>query len=188
MRTYLFWHQPHPSVDREGYEQALARFHRSLAEQSPPGFRGSASYRIPETPWLGDQHGYEDWYLLDGSWALDPLNEIAVAGPMIPSHTAVAGQMETGFGGLYALLWGAADLPERRTEVWLTRPRGIQAKSALEPFRHAYPGLACWRRQMVLGPAPEFLLTAPPDRKVDPPQGWLARPTMSVRLEGTGNP
>lgn len=187
MRTYLFWHRPRASVDARAYEQALMSFHRALAEQSPPGFRGSASYRIPAAPWLGKERGYEDWYLIDGSWALDPLNEMAAAGPMMPSHNAAAAEMETGYGGLYSLISGAADLPERRMQTWLTRPRGIPWKPALEALRRAHPGIACWRRQMVLGPAPEFLVTSPFDHTVDPPKGWLALPMESVRLDRTHN-
>jgi hypothetical protein len=57
-------------------------------------------------PWLGNRAGYEDWCLLDGSWALDPLNAFAVAGPMMSAHDAAAAQMEEGHGGLYALVRG----------------------------------------------------------------------------------
>ncbi len=48
--------------------------------------------------------GYEDWCLLDGSWALDPLNAFAVAGSVTSAHDAAAAQMEEGHGR--ALLFG----------------------------------------------------------------------------------
>jgi hypothetical protein len=57
-------------------------------------------------PWLGNRPEYEDWCLLDGSWALDPLNAFAGAGPVMSAHDAAAAQMEEGHGGLYALVWG----------------------------------------------------------------------------------
>jgi hypothetical protein len=41
--------------------------------------------------WLDNRPGYEDWCLLDGSWALDPLNAFA---------DSAAAQMEEGHGGL----------------------------------------------------------------------------------------
>ena len=55
---------------------------------------GSASFRVAALPWLGNRPGYEDWCLLDGSWALDPLNAFAVAGPVMSAHVATAGTSE----------------------------------------------------------------------------------------------
>jgi hypothetical protein len=83
------------------------------------------------------------WCLLDGSWALDPLNAFAVAGPVMSAHDAAAAQMEQGHGGLYALVWGEPTLPERSTAVWLTRPRGIQWRTSLDttpPIKRAWAG------------------------------------------------
>ena len=37
------------------FEQALERFHRSLAHRPPSGFRGSAAFRARELPWLGHE-------------------------------------------------------------------------------------------------------------------------------------
>jgi hypothetical protein len=90
-------------------------------------------------PWLGDRPGYEDWCLLDGSWALDPLNAFAVAGALMSVHDAAAAQMEEGHGGLHALVWGEPVLPKQSTAVWLTRPRGIQWRTTLGLI--APPGL-----------------------------------------------
>ena len=87
------------------------RFQQRLGQQQPPGFGGSASFRVAALPWLGNRPGYEDWYLLDGSWALDPLNAFAVAGPVMNAHDAAAAQ-----GGLYALVWGEPVLSERRPQ------------------------------------------------------------------------
>ena len=52
MLAYLFWHRPAAQVEQAAYEQALERFHRSLAHQPPSGFRGSACLRLDELPWL----------------------------------------------------------------------------------------------------------------------------------------
>jgi len=105
MLAYLFWHRPHSTTTIKQYEEALLRFQQHLGQQDPPGFRGSASFRVADLPWLGNLPGYEDWCLLDGSWALDPLNSFAVAGPVVSAHDAAATQMEEGYGGLYALVW-----------------------------------------------------------------------------------
>jgi hypothetical protein len=126
MIAYLFWHCAYPTTTAEQYEEALMRFQQRLGQQQPPGFGGSASFRVAALPWLGNRPGYEDWCLLDGSWALDPLNAFAVAGPVISAHDAAAAQMEDGHGGLYALVWGEPVLPKRSTAVWLTRPRGMR--------------------------------------------------------------
>ncbi len=80
MRAYISWHRPYEDVAGAAYEGALAAFHESLAAAPAPGFLGSAAHRISATPWLGDRGGYEDWNLVEASWALDPLNQFAVVG------------------------------------------------------------------------------------------------------------
>ena len=107
MIAYLFWHCAYPTTTVEKYEEALMRFQQRLGQQQPPGFAGSASFRVAALPWLGNRPGYEDWCLLDGSWALDPLNAFAVAGPVVSAHDAAAAQMEDGYGGLYTPWSGA---------------------------------------------------------------------------------
>ena len=86
MIAYLFWHCAYPTSTVEQYEEALMRFQQRLGQQQPPGFGGSASFRVAALPWLGNRPGYEDWCLLDGSWALDPLNAFALAGPVTEIH------------------------------------------------------------------------------------------------------
>lgn len=186
MHAYLFWHRPYASVDATQYEEALLSFHEHLTGQSPPGFRGSASYRVRGFPWLGKRPGYEDWYLIDGSWALDPLNDLAVTGRMETPHAAAAAQMEVGYGGYYVLLWGTPLLAEHLTETWLTRPRGIPWRPALHPLRNAHSGMTCWRRQMVLGPAPEFVMVGASEQKNSQPSGWAALPVSADRVGQNG--
>ena len=96
MIAYLFWHCAYPTTTAEQYEEALMRFQQRLGQQQ---LGGSASFRVGALPWLGNRPGYEDWCLLDGSWALDPLNAFAVAGPVMSAHDATAAQMEEGHGG-----------------------------------------------------------------------------------------
>ncbi len=92
MLAYIFWHRPYSATIVNQSEEALLRFQQHLRQQDPPGFRGSASFRVAALPWLGNRAGYEDWCLLEGSWALDPLNSFAVAGPVTSAHDAAAAQ------------------------------------------------------------------------------------------------
>ena len=185
MIAYLFWHCAYPTTTVEQYEEALMRFQQRLGQQQPPGFSGSASFRVAALPWLGNRPGYEDWCLLDGSWALDPLNAFAVAGPVMNAHDAAAARMEEGHGGLYTLVWGEPVLPERSTAVWLTRPRGIHWQPVLDTLRQPYPQTTLWRRQMVLGPGKEFVLIVPPGINVAAPAGWSALAIERVRVDAS---
>jgi hypothetical protein len=65
-----FWHRPYPNTERQRYEQAIVRFQNDLAGSKPPGFIGATSFQIEAVPWLSDLPGYEDWYLLVGTWAM----------------------------------------------------------------------------------------------------------------------
>lgn len=176
MLAYIFWHRPYPAISESEYESTLLRFHRQLAEVSPSGLQASAAHRISPTPWLGERGGYEDWYFLDAAWALDPLNRAAASGRMEAPHGAIATLMETGYGGLYSLVSGElAHLPRSRVS-WLSRPRGIRYEPVLAELCERIGGqLNCWRRQMVLSPAPEFALVGPPSLNPVLPTGWQAR-------------
>ncbi len=126
MLAYLLWHRPADGIERDAYERACERFHRSLRHAPPAGFRGSAVLRLAECPWLAHaQDGaYEDWYLLDDFTALGVLNEAAVAHGYRTAHDDVARRFGKGAGGLYGLLEGHADLADTLRSVWISRPPG----------------------------------------------------------------
>ena len=85
MLAYVFWHRRSPGIDDSSYADLLRRFHRVLAAHPTPGFLGSYSYRLSAAPWLpGHETAYEDWYLLENSAAIDPLNDGAVSCPVRP--------------------------------------------------------------------------------------------------------
>jgi hypothetical protein len=172
MLAYIFWHRPYSHVDRDAYESALMRFQADLADAPPPGMIGAASYRIEPVPWLSDLPGYEDWYLLEASWAMDPLNAFALAGRTQSSHGAVAAQADQGHGGLYAHAGGEVLPSATSTIYWLNRPRGIDWQAALAPVRASCPAAVVWRRQMVLAPATEFAVELPGELVIAPPSGW----------------
>ena len=169
------------------YEESLLRFQQRLGQQQPPGFGGSASFRVAALPWLGNRPGYEDWCLLDGSWALDPLNAFAVAGPVMSAHDSAAAQMEEGHGGLNGLVWGEPFLSERSTAVWLTRPRGIEWRPVLEAMRQQLPQTTLWRRQMVLGPGKGVCSHRAAGLDVAAPAGWSALAIERVRVDASVN-
>ena len=156
MIAYLFWHWPDRGADVEAYEAAQRGFHAALNRAGGEGFQGSFSYRVSGAAWIPAGNGYEDWYLLDGSHALDALNDLAVAPTLRRAHDAAA-SWATGVGGLYRLQRG---VPAHAGGVvaWVSRPRGTTAEAFGGGVAEA---AVIWRRQMVLGPAPEFLFEPP---------------------------
>ena len=84
MLAYLFWHTPRPTVARSDYERDLLAFSRALADLHCPGVRRITSFRTSTVPWLDEPLGYEDWATIDGSCALETLNEQAVSGTWWP--------------------------------------------------------------------------------------------------------
>ena len=175
MHAFVFWHRPEAAVDATAYETALTAFHAKLAAADCPGFLGSATFAIDAAPWLDGQPGYEDWSFVAGSWALDPLNRAAVSGAREDVHDAVAALSGVGHGGLYALQFGTETaLPQSRV-WWLTKPRGARHETPLRTMAASVDGrAACWRRQMVLGPAPEFALVTDGADEPRVPDGWSA--------------
>lgn len=168
MLAYVFWHWPNANAARE-YEDLQRAFHSALRQASPAGFVRSYVFRVDgQAPWLGGAPAYADWYLVEDSAALDPLNVAAVSGICEASHAAVAHAMAAGAGGLFSLRGESVpDLAASRNVTFLTKPRDL-------PYADFYPtvpavaGATLWRRTMVLGPAPEFaLLTSAPPQALD---------------------
>jgi hypothetical protein len=152
--AYVFFHRAAPGVQTPDYETALRRFHSSLAGAPPPGFIGSSTYRVGG--------GYADWYLVEGSAALDVLNEAAVNAARSPSHDAVAHMSSDGAGKLLTLISGAASAGAG-FEIRFSKPAGTGYRDLYERLKPwtDQAELTLWRRMMVLGPPPEFCLLAP---------------------------
>jgi hypothetical protein len=160
--AYLFWHRPASGVEQDRYEQALERFHRSLAHSPPSGFHGSAAFRVGELPWLGGGAGYEDWYLVEDWAALGVLEAAATSHGHVSAHAAAAAYTGTGTAAVYRLLEGSVPLGDASRAVWITaaptrEPVGL-GKLLGDGMDAARDGL--WRRCLVLGPAPEYCLLA----------------------------
>jgi hypothetical protein len=155
--AYVFFHRPAPGVEAPIYEAALRRFHASLAAAPPFGFVGSITYRVAQ--------GYSDWYLVESSAALDQLNEAAVNSARSSDHDAVAHMSADGAGKLLALVSGSPRT-EPGFEIRFSKPAGMTYPALYERLK-PWTGraeLTLWRRMMVLGPPPEFCLTAPSDQ------------------------
>jgi hypothetical protein len=142
MLAYVFWHRPKPGVDARDYEQAQRAFHASLQ-------RRSACFRLARLPFTGEA-GYEDWYLVEDWESLGRLNELAVDPLHAPGHDRVATLAAEGWGAVYELVRGDATIPV--AVEWIEKPRGEPSGE----FVASLPHDDVWRRQLVLGPAPEF--------------------------------
>lgn len=164
MLAYVFWHWPQVSIARDAYLDHLIAFQKTLAVNKPEGFRESAVYRIRGASWLATPgEAYEEWYLLDGSAAMDPLNDGAVSGACLEPHNRVAREAADGTGGLYRFRMGSENLAESRFATWLSKPAGVSYKdfyASLEPVT-SQSGVGLWGRQMTLGPTTEFCLHSP---------------------------
>jgi hypothetical protein len=143
MLAYVFWHRPAAGADIAAYESAQRSFHGAL--ECP-----AASFRVVDLPFGNGGGGYEDWYLVEDWAALGALNQAAVDGVRRDSHDRAAALAGDGRGGVYSLVRGAGEFPAG--VEWLDKPRG----EASEEFIATLPHATLWRRQLVLGPAPEF--------------------------------
>ncbi len=192
MLAYLSWHRAAPEVEPAAYEQALERFHRSLAHRPPNGFRGSAAFALAELPWLPvgadgkrapqqDGVGYEDWYLLDDWAAVGVLEEAAVSHGHLTAHHKVASMAGAATGSVYRLIEGQARLDAAAVAVWVTRSPGHENPSLAALLGDGMDPLlgGLWRRCLGLGPAPELcLLVSEAPSGVAPsrlPAGWSAQ-------------
>lgn len=169
MLAYVFWHWPSADQAVGEYERFQRDFQAALTRSAPRGFVRSHVFRVDgRAAWLGGDPAYADWYLVEDSAALDPLNVAAVSGVCEAPHAVVARAMAAGAGSLFTLRGDAAsDLSSNRAATFLTKPRDL-------PYADFYPavpnatGATLWRRTMVLGPTPEFaLLTSAPPQALD---------------------
>lgn len=171
MLAYVFWHWPYPDADRDSYKNDLMKFHSSLASVKPNGFQNSVVFQIKGAPWVGENaEAYEDWYLVEGSCALDVLDNAAMSHAHKGSHDRVAQRAAGGAGGLYRLRTGQGDVQQARFAIWLSKPTGTSYEMFYDLLSGwtSQPGVGLWGRQMVLGPTPEFCLLSP--ERIDLPE------------------
>lgn len=160
MLAYLFWHYPAANRRVDEYERALIAFHRRLRDVPVSGLVASGTARVNGLPWMR-RDGYEDWYAIDDYGALGVLNDAAVDPARAEAHDRVALAAGFGAGALYALERGRLGAPVTHC-VWLTKPAGVSYSAFRERLsvHAAGEAVTVWRRQMVLGPSPEYRVTA----------------------------
>ncbi|BCL77906.1 hypothetical protein ccbrp13_03710 [Ktedonobacteria bacterium brp13] len=169
MLAYVFWHQRESKVAREEYQQKLIAYHQVLQQRQPQGFLCSFVLTSPSVPWMTERSEvYEDWYVVENSAALDPLDEAAVTGICREPHNQVARLADNGTGGLYRLKDATIDptqLANLRNATWFNKPAGMSYNELYEILhasrnkRTQQPDIL-WQRQMTMGPALEFCLHA----------------------------
>jgi hypothetical protein len=155
--AYVFWHWPPLDGDIAAYEEDLTRFHHAFHAGDPPGFITSAAFRVTCLPWAA-RSGYEDWYVVDDFAALGRLNEAAIASARQGPHRSLARGTGGGIGGLYRLHLSAFSV-RAASATWLSKPRETEYERFDRVVAQIAPdGSVIWRRQMVLGPAPEYCI------------------------------
>lgn len=169
MLAYVFWHWRNASCDPADYQNDLRSFHEVLAAQKPAGFLKSSVFEAASLPWIdsGQSEVYEDWYLVENSAALDPLDHAAVNGQRKGPHDQVAQWAAGGTGGLYRLRAGQADSPPAQA-FWFAKPSGMSYTTLytiLEEQISRHAG-SFWQRQMTMSPALEFCWHAPPSAQL----------------------
>jgi hypothetical protein len=138
----------------------------------------------------GARPGYEDWYVVEDYAALGVLGEAAVGRGHRTPHDEAARHFGAGAGGLYGMIEGERSqigqgarrpsIGEAGLAVWVSRPPGSKQRALGELLGDGMdPSHASlWRRQLVLGPAPEYcLLASEPPPGVSPtrlPSDWTA--------------
>lgn len=79
MLAYVFWHWKAAGIESESYEDRVRSFHSSLAASRPALFIRSLSFAEAGAPWVPDTRpAFEDWYLVEGSAALDETDAVSV--------------------------------------------------------------------------------------------------------------
>jgi hypothetical protein len=145
---------------------------------------------LPAAPRLHAPVGYEDWYLVEDFAAIGVLNEAAVGRGHKTSHNEAARLMGSGTAAIFSLLEGdTAAMGRQGVSVWVGREPGSARAEVAGLLVDGVAGpAALWRRQLVLGPAPEFcLLAREPPAGVAParlPAGWSVRTLQREVLFG----
>jgi hypothetical protein len=176
MLAYVFWHWKQPTVDTQPYEDWLRAFHTALAADPPDGFIRSLAYGLTALPWGKQQQaGYEDWYLVRDSAALDGLNDAAISARRQAPHDVVAGAAAGGTAGLYRLRQGQPPAKPARHATWLAKPDRMAYADFFERLRPLTEERSArlWGRQMTLGPTTEFCLHSA--EIVQLPEGFAGR-------------
>lgn len=171
--AYVFWHWPRPGVSVRSYERKLSSFQSSLKSSGPTGLVDALSYRVDGLPW-GPRRGplYEDWYVVEGFSALGWLNDGALAGRVKGAHDSIAKDYMKGAGGVFGAIRRGIPLSEARYATWIEKRVGTSYQAYYEEVasKAGKRRTDLWRRQMVLGPSPQFCIHS--DEEVNLPRSF----------------
>jgi len=157
--AYVFWQWPRSGVSSSVYEKKLWSFQSALKVARPDLVTDLLTYQIDSLPWgPKDAPLYEDWYLVDDFADLGSLNDAAVAGGIKGAHDSVAGDYLKGSGGVFKRVLRNLPLDETRHVTWIEKDIGVAYQSYYDEVANELGSRETdlWRRQMVLGPSPQF--------------------------------
>jgi hypothetical protein len=159
MFAYVFWHQRAPKQAVEVYEEALALFHKTLSTTGVDGYMGSLVFRVYGATWIAPE-AYEDWYLVEGLGALEGLNTSIMNLGIRGQHDVVAKMSVKGTGTILSQVSGSLESLRSTTAAWVSKPRGMSYDEFYSETTLIIKGSpwSLWRRQLALGPTPEFLI------------------------------
>ena len=184
MLAYIFWHWP-SQVSPADYERDQLAFQRALTAAAPEGFLESAIFRAAAAPWLPASAGLRG--LVSGrrlrrAWAAQRRG--GGGGRSGGARSSRGPVPRPCAGALYRLRSGEPRIEGTPAAHWVTKPRemGYADFDAGLAELLAEPAVSLWRRQMVLGPAPEFCLLAP--RELTLPPGLVGSVLQREQLRG----
>ena len=151
----------------------MMKFQNALSKSALAGFRGSVVSRIDNATWLPlGSESYEEWYLVDGSDILDPLNEVAVSNSRKEPHDDAAHMATDMRAGLYKLRLGEESSVDGRCITWLSKPKGTDYEQFYDQISKVMTNSesSLWRRQMVLGPTSEFCVITKDELSINTPE------------------
>jgi hypothetical protein len=180
MLAYVFWHWPKSGVPIEEYETRVWEFQETLRRDGPAERMDSVVWRVRGAGWLPAGAGYEEWYTLPDTGALQSLNDGAVSGAVRGPHDAVARLAAGGTAGLYRPVNPGNTSLLARTAQWFSKPAG----TTYEDLAGQVPGEdALWMRMMTLGPTPECCLLG----DATAPDGWGVQTVRRTLVWATGD-
>jgi hypothetical protein len=151
MLAYVFWHWHGPQIEAGAYQHNLIAFHQALSAHKPRGFDSSMVLLAEQATWLGrDAPTYEDWYFVENSAALDPLNEGTLSGPCQEAHNQLARWTEGGTGGIFRLQAAGTYSPAVNFAWRFNKPAAMSYAALYELLRPATEetGVHLWVRAL----------------------------------------